>query len=194
MTIEEKLQHFNDYAMEEARTQSAEQVDEYKAAMEKIFEEHKEARCRQEELQIKIETEQIVRDNNKAFSQEQLQIKQMLRKKEEELKDKIFVELKDLLGRFMDTAAYKDMLVRQMKEALTFAAGEEIIIYIDPADSMIERELEARIQAPVTISRFSFQGGMRAVIPTKNILIDNSFETKLAEEKERFIFKGGDNS
>ena len=183
MTIEEKLQHFNDYAMEEARTQSAEQVDDYRAAMEKIFQEHKEERCRQE---------QIVRDNNKAFSQEQLQIKQMLRHKEEELKEKIFVELKDLLGRFMDTPAYKDLLVRQMKEALQFAAGEEIIIYIDPADSMIERELEARIQAPVTISRFSFQGGMRAVIPTKNILIDNSFESKLAEEKERFIFKGGD--
>ena len=102
MTIEEKLQHFNDYAMEEARTQSAEQVDDYRAAMEKIFQEHKEERCRQEELQIKIETEQIVRDNNKAFSQEQLQIKQMLRHKEEELKEKIFVELKDLLGRFME--------------------------------------------------------------------------------------------
>ena len=125
MTIEEKLQHFNDYAMEEARTQSAEQVDDYRAAMEKIFQEHKEERCRQEELQIKIETEQIVRDNNKAFSQEQLQIKQMLRHKEEELKEKIFVELKDLLGRFMDTPAYKDLLVRQMKEALQFAAGGE---------------------------------------------------------------------
>ena len=58
MTIEEKLQHFNDYAMEEARTQSTQQVDEYRAAMEKIFQEHKEERCRQEELQMQKERDE----------------------------------------------------------------------------------------------------------------------------------------
>ena len=53
-------------------------------------------------------------------------------------------------------------------------------------------ELEAKVQAPITVSQYSFSGGMRAVIPSKNILIDHSFETKLIEEKERFVFKGGD--
>lgn len=192
MTIEEKLEHFKNYAMEEARSQSTQQLDEYQEALEKIFQEHKDERCRQEELQIKIETEQIVRDNNKELSQKQMQIKQMLRQRQQELKDKIFVEVKDLLGRFMATPAYRELLIRQMEAAIRFAAGEELIIYIDPADSLIERELEARLQIPVTVSRFSFQGGMRAVIPSKNILIDNSFETKLAEERERFIFKGGE--
>ena len=33
-----------------------------------------------------------------------------------------------------------------------------------------------------------FLGGVRAVIPEKNILIDNSFETLLNEERENFIF------
>ena len=37
----------------------------------------------------------------------------------------------------------------------------------------------------------SFTGGSRAVIPGRNILIDNSFETKLAEAKEDFQLKGG---
>lgn len=192
MTIEEKLLHFNDYAMEDARLQSAEQLDEYKKALEQIFQEHKEEKRRQEELQIKTETEQIIRDNNKEFSQEQIQIRRMVRQKTEELKDKLFVEIKDRLGRFMDTPAYSEMLVRQMKEALEFAAGQEMMIYIDPADSSKQMELEAKIQAPITVSQYSFSGGMRAVIPSKNILIDHSFETKLIEEKERFVFKGGD--
>lgn len=192
MTIEEKLQHFNDYAMEDARLQSAEQLDEYKKALEQIFQEHKEEKRRQEELQIKTETEQIIRDNNKEFSQEQIQIRRAVRQKAEELKDKLFVEIKDRLGRFMDTPAYSEMLVRQMKAALEFAAGQEMIIYIDPADSSKKMELEAKIQAPITLSQYSFSGGMRAVIPSKNILIDHSFETKLIEEKERFVFKGGD--
>ena len=192
MTIEEKLLHFNDYAMEDARLQSAEQLDEYKKALEQIFQEHKEEKRRQEELQIKTETEQIIRDNNKEFSQEQIQIRRAVRQKAEELKDKLFVEIKDRLGRFMDTPAYSEMLVRQMKAALEFAAGQEMIIYIDPADSSKKMELEAKIQAPITLSQYSFSGGMRAVIPSKNILIDHSFETKLIEEKERFVFKGGD--
>lgn len=192
MTIEEKLLHFNDYAMEDARLQSTEQLDEYKKALEQIFQEHKEEKRRQEELQIKTETEQIIRDNNKEFSQEQIQIRRTVRQKTEELKDKLFVEIKDRLSRFMDTPAYSEMLVRQMKAALEFAAGQEMILYIDPADSSKKMELEAKIQAPITVSQYSFSGGMRAVIPSKNILIDHSFETKLIEEKERFVFKGGD--
>ena len=102
------------------------------------------------------------------------------------------MEIKDRLGRFMDTPAYSEMLVRQMQEALEFAAGQEMILYLDPADSSKKMELEAKVQAPITVSQYSFSGGMRAVIPSKNILIDHSFETKLIEEKERFVFKGGD--
>ncbi len=192
MTIEEKLQHFNDYAMEDARLQSAEQLDEYQKALEQIFQEHKEEKRRQEELQIKTETEQIIRENNKEFSQEQTKIRREVRQKTEELKDKLFVEIKDRLGRFMDTPAYSEMLVRQMQEALEFAAGQEMILYLDPAESSKKMELEAKVQAPITVSQYSFSGGMRAVIPSKNILIDHSFETKLIEEKERFVFKGGD--
>ncbi|MCI8416319.1 MAG: hypothetical protein HFI33_02255 [Lachnospiraceae bacterium] len=192
MTIEEKLQHFEEYAMEDARGQSARLVEECQTAMETIFQEHKEKKLRQKDLHIKTETEQIIRDNNKELSQEQIQIKRTVRKKTEELKDKLFVELRNQLCSFMDTPAYSAMLVRQIQEALEFAAGQEIIIYIDPADSSRKMELEAKVQAPLTISQYSFFGGMRAVIPSKNILIDQSFETKIEEEKERFVFKGGD--
>ncbi len=34
-------------------------------------------------------------------------------------------------------------------------------------------------------------GGMRAVIRSKNILIDNSFATLLRKAKEEFVFAGG---
>ena len=192
MTIEEKLQHFEEYAMEDAREQSTRQVEEYRTALETIFQEHMEKKKRQEDLQIKIETEQIIRDNNKELSQEQIQIKRTVRKKVEELKEKLFVEVRNQLCSFRDTPAYSAMLVNQINEALEFAAGQEIIIYIDPADSSRKMELEAKVQVPLTISQYSFFGGMRAVIPSKNILIDQSFETKIEEEKERFVFKGGD--
>lgn len=83
------------------------------------------------------------------------------------------------------------MLVKQLREAREFAGGEEIILYIDPSDAQYQYSIEAEVGAPVTVSTYSFLGGTRAVLPGRNILIDNSFETKLAEAKESFQLKGG---
>ena len=101
------------------------------------------------------------------------------------------MEVKDMLARFAETREYHQMLVRQFREAMEFAGGEEIILYIDPSDAQIQYSIEAEIGAPVTVSTYSFQGGTRAVLPARNILIDNSFETKIAEAKEHFQLKGG---
>ena len=38
------------------------------------------------------------------------------------------------------------------------------------------------------MSEYSFMGGIRAVIPARHILIDNSFQTKLSEAKRDFRF------
>ena len=93
MTTEEKLQHFTTYAMEEARNKSDAMIREYTDAMRKIFEEHQEKKRRQEELEIKTETDRLVRENNKQFSEEQIEIKRTLSKKQDELKEKLFVEV-----------------------------------------------------------------------------------------------------
>ena len=41
------------------------------------------------------------------------------------------------------------------------------------------------------LSDTDFMGGIRAVIPDKNILIDNTFLTCFENEKESFNFDGG---
>ena len=41
----------------------------------------------------------------------------------------------------------------------------------------------------IKISEYSFNGGIRAVIPDKHILIDNSFQTKLEEARHAFKFE-----
>ena len=177
MTTEEKLQHFTTYAMEEARHKSDVMIREYTDAMEKIFQEHQEKKRRQEELEIKTETDRLVRENNKQFS--------------EELKEKLFVEVKDLLANFAETREYHQMLVKQLREAREFAGGDEVILYIDPSDAQKKYSIESEVGAPVTVSEYSFMGGTRAVLPGRNILIDNSFESKLAGAKESFQLKGG---
>ena len=191
MTTEEKLQHFTMYAMEEARNKSNAMIREYTDAPEKIFQEHQEKKRRQADLEIKAETVRLVRENNKRFSEEQIEIKRTMSKRQAEIKEKLFVEVRDMLARFAETREYRQMLVRQLREAIEFAGGEEIILYLDPSDAQSQYSVEAEIGAPVTVSTYSFLGGTRAVLPARNILIDNSFETRLAEAKEHFRLKGG---
>ena len=191
MTTEEKLQHFTMYAMEEARNRSNTMLREYRDALEKIFQEHQEKKKRQADLEIKTETVRLVSQNNKQFSEAQIEIKRTLSKRQAELKEKLFVEVRDMLARFAETREYHQMLVKQLREAREFAVGEEIILYIDPSDAQYQYSIEAEVGAPVTVSTYSFLGGTRAVLPGRNILIDNSFETKLAEAKESFQLKGG---
>ena len=169
MTTEEKLQHFQASAMEDARQQSRQMLDDYTKALEKELEEHKQDKLRQAKLQIEMQTADLERNKNKELSREQLHIKRKLTRQQSALTDKLFVEI----GR----------------EAKEFAKEDEIIIYIDPSDSSRLAGLEMATGVGLTISQYSFLGGTRAVIPSKNILIDNSFQTKLAEAKEAFTWR-----
>ena len=191
MNIEEKLQHFAQYSMEEARGHYDGVIREYTATMEEIFQDYQEKKRRQENLEVKTETERLIRENNKRISEEQTRIRRTLSSRHDELKDKLFVEMKDRLVRFAVSPAYQQLLVRQLKEAIAYARGEELILYIDPSDAERKLSLEVAVGAPVRVSSYSFNGGTRAVIPGRNILIDNSFETRLAEARENFKLKGG---
>ncbi|PXV85314.1 vacuolar-type H+-ATPase subunit E/Vma4 [Lachnotalea glycerini] len=191
MTIEEKLQHFQDFTMQDARDKSNQMLDEYSASLDKIFEEHREKKLRQAQLEIKTQTESLKHDRNKELSKQHLHIKRNITKKQENLKEKLFVEVKDLLCKFMESAEYNQLLISQIKAAKNFAKDQNITIYLDPADSSRRSSLEVSTNTMLTVSKYSFIGGIRAIIPDKNILIDNSFETKLSEAKANFTFNGG---
>ena len=110
MTTEEKLQHFLDTCMEDARVRSGRMLDEYMSALEKTFEEHKADTRRREKLQLQQETEKIEREINKQLAVGQIDIRRMLGQKQEELKDKLFVELKDMLAHYLETQDYQKCL------------------------------------------------------------------------------------
>ena len=87
MTIDEKLSHFYDITVEEAHEKAAAILDEHKAALEKMAEEHKTLSEENAQTQIKAETASARREINKALSAEQLTIKRDWTRKQNELKD-----------------------------------------------------------------------------------------------------------
>ena len=191
MTTEEKLKHFQDIGMEDARERSARMLDDYMKALEGAYEEHTADARRRADMQVEAETEKLDREINKRLSIGQLDLKREFSRRQEELKDKLFVELKDKLANFMETQEYQRLLDHQVKAVKEFAGDEELIVYMDPSDVDKVQRIALHHNASIKISEYSFNGGTRAVIPGKHILIDNSFETKLNEARHAFKFDLG---
>ena len=191
MTTEEKLQHFYEVSMDTAKEEATKVLDEYKAALETEMERHKQEKQAASESQFKIDSDNAAREINKALSAEHLHIKRKLSKKQQKLKESIFAEVEELLDDFSKKPEYTDWLEDKIKQSLEIAENDSVQIYLTAKDSAKAEELTKRTGITPLISETDFLGGIRAVIPEKNILIDNTFLTAFESEKERFNFDGG---
>lgn len=191
MTIEEKLEHFQTLCFQDARERSERMLNDYTDSLRKILEEHKRDARRQADMQVAAETETIKREINKELSLEQINIKREFSVKQEDLKKMLMTELRNRLALFMESQDYVRLLEKQVKKAQEFAAGAPITIYMDPCDADKVNRIALHTGAELTLSQYSFLGGTRAVIPSRNILIDNSFQSKLEEAEANFQFRLG---
>ena len=73
MTIEEKLTHFYDTSVEEARRQAEKDVQEHKDSLDAALEEHKKMSLENAASSRRAEIANAKREINKALSAEQLQ-------------------------------------------------------------------------------------------------------------------------
>lgn len=191
MTVEEKLQHFLELCMTDARSKSGQLFDEYRDALEKSFDEHKQDVYRRARMRLAEEEKELGREKNKKLALAQMNARRMVSRHHDQLKEKLFAGLREKLEAFIQTPEYTELLKRQVSHAQAFSGQEELIIYLDPADQDKLPQFVPRANDLIKISEYSFGGGIRAVIPARHILIDHSFDSKIAEEKEKFRFKTG---
>ena len=102
MTTEEKLKHSKAAALEEARQESTADIEEHRRALEKLFQEHTVDKDRQAALEVKTETDRLKRENNITLSKERLEIKRDISRKQEELKETLFVEVQEKLDQLYE--------------------------------------------------------------------------------------------
>ena len=191
MTTEEKLQHFYDVSMDSAREESQKELDSYRETLARMLAEHKEEKTKSAAERLKLESENAKREINKALAAEQIHIKRRLSKKQQELREKLFVDVKDKLEVFMASPEYVNWIEEKIREAKKVAGENEVEIYLTPADEGIAKSVTATTGIPVLLSETPFMGGMKAVIPDKNILIDHTFSSLFESAKEEFNFNGG---
>ena len=184
MTLDEKLTNFTEYCVLAAKKKSEELILQQQAALDKDFEAYTVKSQEIADTQIKIEKENLEKKLNKELSNEQLHSKQLI--------GEARIELSDKISNFINTKEYMELISSQIEYALKFADGDELIIYVDSTDESRLHELCARHQTDcIKISEHSFMGGTKALLPKKNILIDNSFAKKLETAKLRFMFDLG---
>lgn len=191
MTTEEKLQNFYHHSIDSASAEAQRLIDEHQAALDRIFDEHKTLRRQQAAEEENAEKEKLRREANKTLSAEQLLIRRRVSARTMELKQKLFDEVRRKMDGFRKTEEYQAYLKTRIQEAVDFASGDRVLLYLDPSDEEYRKELEETSGVSLLVSETPFLGGIRAVIPDKNILIDHSFETLIREEQETFLFHGG---
>lgn len=192
MTLEEKLKHLQEASMKEARSEGNKILSDYKQTLDEMFEEYKKGKKEQLKIFMDAEKVNVKQSVNKALAYEQLRLKKELDEKQLELKEQLFEDIKSRLLAYKNSKEYKELLVTRIKKAKKFAKNEELKVYIDPSDKDLLESLQKETEVAIFISDRRFFGGIRAVVPSKNILIEESFENRLKEIVSEFTFKGGE--
>lgn len=191
MTIEERIAHIQEAAMQEARLKADAITKQHEKMLASIFNQHREEVIRQSEVRIRGELINARQQQNMAASRAQIELKREYGKRQKELKKELFKEVERMLQEYMKTEAYEKALVKYIEKALRFANGEELTIYINPTDADKKDYLEEHTGMKLTVSKEDFVGGVRAVVHGRNVLIDHAYKGALENEYQKFLFRGG---
>lgn len=186
MNLNEKLDYFDQSVIDNATSQAMAIVEEYRSSLRKVLEERRNALLKKAEHTYQLEADLILREKNHKLSQEALELRRKINEKSAEITEQIFSEVEKKLKEYMKTPAYEDFLCQKIKKVIELAQGHVVIIYINPTDEALKTSLEKKCGLTLTISNRDFLGGIRAVVASRKILIDESLITMLSEEKEAF--------
>ena len=183
MKIKEKMEVFRKFAIEVASGESEASLQEFQSACDRKLEAFRKNRQIEMEHKFQAEEAKIRREANHEISKEVLAQKRMVDSCKREWKERLMGRVRELLAEYQKTEAYQHYLAAKIRMAKEVAGEEEAIFYINPSDEGRKAGLEAETGVPLVVSAVDFGGGIRAVIRARNILVDESFATKLEQEE-----------
>lgn len=188
MTDEEKLKQFYEVTIEDAKRQNLKEVGEFEDALRQSFADHREDAERKAELEVKLQKEVLLKQKNSETARRQTELRRMLGQKQDELKQELFESIEERLIKFKSTDEYLVYLKKCIDKSMAFAKGMDMTVYIDTSDEKLVSQLGYGNEVNFKVSEDKLIGGIRAAIPEKNVLIDETFSSKLKEEHRRFKF------
>lgn len=189
MTIEEKIEHFREACLEQAKHESYGELARYTQGLDRVLKEHKETERAHMAQNVQAELTEERQLSNRELAKEQTACKRRLSRCEEELTEQLVKEVGEILLKAKGRPEYRQQLLRQMKAAVEYAAGEPVVIEIDASDRELLPVLQKEAAGgPVTVrlAEDELGGGTRAEIASRNLRIDNSFRSRFEEVQEDF--------
>lgn len=191
MTVDEKLERFSERSNSDAESEVQAELDKYQEQLDRLFEDHKKQKDREAKDAVDNEKTALEHQYNKEQSTKLIDIRHSVAEKQDEIKKEIFEEVEKKLLDYKKDPKYVHWVCRKVMISKKVAGSDEMEVYIDSSDEGLKGEIEETTGTTVGISRDNILGGVRAVIPARKILIDDSFASLIADAKENFSFEGG---
>lgn len=191
MDLEDKFAYFETQVNQQAQDIIDEQVNQYQATLQKDYDEFVKNTNQEFDAKFVNAKKDMRKELNKNISQSQIHLQRDLYLQEEKLKKSLFAEFNSAIQNYMQTDEYRNQLVVMINNLKDYAEKnrEELVVYVNHSDQgMIETLLE-ETNANIQISDREFLGGVRGVLKDRQVLIDYSFSTLLANVEDSFTIK-----
>ena len=183
MDTEAKLQYFYDSTISALNAKNQREVEVMKETLDGELERFKATHDQEITTQERLQKDAVRRELSKSLAGEKLAVRRELSRKEAEIKDRLFEEVGEVLDRHRATPEYKETLKSMIMWILDFAGDDQVIIYLCSSDAAYKEVLEKECGVPLIVSDVHFNGGIQAEIPSRNIFINDSFSSRMEEEK-----------
>ena len=122
------------------------------------------------------------------LAKKQLELRDELFRERQALADKVFAQAREKLIAFTKTDDYTGFLRRSLEEIKAHCGTASCVISVSPSDeekrSLIESVLP---DAQIAVDQHILIGGIRANCPALGILMDDTLDARLEEQREWFI-------
>ncbi|MFV8772124.1 V-type ATP synthase subunit E [Aerococcus viridans] len=191
MDLEDKFAYFETQVNQQAQDIIDEQVNQYRATLQKDYDEFVKNTNQEFDAKFVNAKEDMRKELNKNISQSQIHLQRDLYLQEEKLKKTLFAEFNDAIQNYMQTDEYRNQLVVMINNLKDYAEKnrEELVVYINHSDQGMLETLFEETNANIQISDREFLGGVRGVLKDRQVLIDYSFSTLLANVEDSFTIK-----
>ena len=188
MTTEQKLELFVQTAINNVKQQREQLLAEYEEQLKADFAKQKEEYRISANATFLRKQEKARLEINRRLSDDMNHQKSELANKTNQLTIEIFEDVIKELNSYRATTKYVTYLEQTIAKILALADGSPVSFSIDAKDSELLNLLTTKTGITPSISKRPLLGGVIAKLPDKNLLIDESFQTKLNEAKAQFIF------
>ncbi|MGK0723147.1 V-type ATP synthase subunit E [Aerococcus urinaeequi] len=191
MDLEDKFAYFETQVNQQAQDIIDEQVNQYRATLQKDYDEFVKNTNQEFDAKFVNAKKDMRKELNKNISQSQIHLQRDLYLQEEKLKKTLFAEFNDAIQNYMQTDEYRNQLVVMINNLKDYAEKnrEELVVYINHSDQGMIKTLFEETNANIQISDREFLGGVRGVLKDRQVLIDYSFSTLLANVEDSFTIK-----